>query len=152
MPSAKYLAHLPIGCAMWWTLRARPRGKRLSLTAMRLAEELEHEMEAQTRSRYRANKSEHAQIGEPSRSRLVQLLDEDLQSRRQIAGRPIILPEAAPDFFPGIPPSNRFEVNCTRQPRHPNTQNMAAPFQGPQSWSDARSAINALSPHLVPRG
>jgi hypothetical protein len=110
-------------------------GKLPPLIATRLPEELEHEMEAETRSHYRENKSEYAQFGEPRRSRPVQFSDEKLQSRRQIVGRPIILPQAPPDFIFGVPPSNRFEVcrtcHSTCRPRHPNTQNVAAPLQGP---------------------
>jgi hypothetical protein len=87
-------------------------------------------MEAETRSRYRGDKSEYAQSGEPRRSRLVQFLDEELQSRRQIVGRPIVLPQPASDFFSGVAPSHPLEMSCAHRPRHPNTQNVAAPLSG----------------------
>lgn len=123
-----------------------------ALIATRLPEELEHEMEAETRSRYRANKSEYAQIGEPGRSRPVQFPDEELQSRRQIVGRAIILPKAAPDFVSGVPPSNRFEVCRTCRSRHPNTQNVAAPLSGavksePCTIADQRAVARFSSQH-----
>jgi hypothetical protein len=66
-------------------------GKLPPLIATRLPEELEHEMEAETRSHYRENKSKYAQFGEPRRSRPVQFSDEKLQSRRQTIARPPML-------------------------------------------------------------